>query len=125
MYLIDTNIFLEILLNDSKRTQCEIFLNNNIGSLHITDFSLHSIGVVLYNKHKIGLYARFIKDVMPSVQIETIPIDYHFLIDNGHITYHFDFDDAYQYGAAKYHGLILKTLDHHFDTVTDISVETI
>lgn len=43
MFLIDTNIFLEILLAQNKKEICKDFLNFNIGKLYITDFSLHSI----------------------------------------------------------------------------------
>ena len=42
MFLVDTNIFLEILLGQDKKEDCKRFLNNNIENLNITDFSLHS-----------------------------------------------------------------------------------
>lgn len=45
MFLIDTNIFLEILLNQDKTLICKDFLNKNIKNLNISDFSLLSIGV--------------------------------------------------------------------------------
>jgi predicted nucleic acid-binding protein len=48
MFLVDTNIFLEILLTQDKKAICKKFLDKNIGNLHITDFSLHSIGVILF-----------------------------------------------------------------------------
>jgi len=48
MFLVDTNIFLEILLEQSKKEDCKKFLNHNIKSLNIKDFSLHSVGVVLF-----------------------------------------------------------------------------
>lgn len=47
MYLIDTNIFLEILLNQDKKEICKNFLSENFNLLHISDFSIHSIGVIL------------------------------------------------------------------------------
>jgi len=50
MFLIDTNIFLEILLEQEKKEDCKKFLNDHIGNLHITDFSLHSIGVILFKQ---------------------------------------------------------------------------
>ena len=39
MYLLDTNIFLEILLKQDKSDKCKAFLNDNIGLLNISDFS--------------------------------------------------------------------------------------
>ena len=50
MYLVDTNIFLEILLNDPNKLNCEKFLNDNINNLYISDFSLHSIGIILWRR---------------------------------------------------------------------------
>jgi predicted nucleic acid-binding protein len=43
-FLFDTNIFLEILLGQEKKETCKELLNNNIGNIFISDFSLHSIG---------------------------------------------------------------------------------
>ena len=43
MNLVDTNIFLEILLGQEKQEVCKNFLSLNIEQLNITDFSLHSI----------------------------------------------------------------------------------
>ena len=46
-YLLDTNIFLEILLNQDKKEKAKMFIFDNIERLFISDFSLHSIGVIL------------------------------------------------------------------------------
>jgi hypothetical protein len=37
-FLVDTNIFLEILLNRAKKESCKGFLENNIGELSIYSF---------------------------------------------------------------------------------------
>jgi hypothetical protein len=45
MYLLDTNIFLEILLQREKSKAAKhLFIANPSSDLFITDFSLHSIG---------------------------------------------------------------------------------
>jgi len=49
-YLLDTNIFLEILLGQDKKEVCKKFLETHIGEIFISDFSLHSIGVILCQK---------------------------------------------------------------------------
>ena len=46
MFLLDTNVFLEVLLGQEKRGRCRDFLNGNTGDLNVTDFTLHSIGGV-------------------------------------------------------------------------------
>jgi hypothetical protein len=48
MFLADTNIFLEILLAGDKAETCKNFLSQNLGKIHISDFSLHSVGVILF-----------------------------------------------------------------------------
>lgn len=56
MFLIDTNIFLEILLKQDKKEKCKKLLYENIGNLHITDFSLHSIGVILFRYERENIF---------------------------------------------------------------------
>ena len=56
-FLVDTNVFLEILLNRAKKESCKRFLEKNIGELSITDFSLHSIGLILFRYHKKDLFS--------------------------------------------------------------------
>ena len=123
MYLIDTNIFLEILLNDSNRNKCEKFLNDNISLLFISDFSLHSIGIILFKKNKPGLYQKFIQDIISHITIVTLDLSNFECLWNGRITYNFDFDDAFQYCVAKHQGLTLITQDEDFKNVTDIKIE--
>jgi predicted nucleic acid-binding protein len=123
MYLIDTNIFLEILLSNPNKTNCETFLYNNIGYLNISDFSLHSIGVILSQRNKLGLYLKFIRDIIPRINVVTIPTSYYICLAQGKGTYNLDFDDAFQYCVAKYQGLNLVTQDKHFQGVTDITVQ--
>lgn len=71
--LIDTNIFLEIFLNQARRLDCEQFLNEHIGYLHLSDFSLHSIGVILLKKGKHQDFQRFATDVLLKVQLLSLP----------------------------------------------------
>jgi predicted nucleic acid-binding protein len=52
MYLIDTNIFLEILLSQKQKDICKEFLVSNTEHIYISDFSLHSIGVILFRNNK-------------------------------------------------------------------------
>jgi len=52
MYLLDTNIFLEILLQREKSKAAKhLFITNPSTDLFITDFSLHSIGVFLFQRN--------------------------------------------------------------------------
>lgn len=52
MFLVDTNVFLEILLSQEKKEICKSFLDENVGRLNVTDFSLRSIGVIPFRYDK-------------------------------------------------------------------------
>jgi predicted nucleic acid-binding protein len=67
MYLLDTNIFLEILLKQEKSEECKNFLKSNVNNIFISDFSLHSIGVILFRYKKHKLYEDFIKDILSQI----------------------------------------------------------
>jgi len=122
MYLIDTNVFLEVLLTQEKRENCKKFLDDNIGNLHISDFSLHSIGVILFRNKKEDVFQKFVSDIFPNVEIVALSKwSYDSLVEikkkSG-----LDFDDAYQYKIAKEHDLKVVTMDTDFEDITDIDV---
>lgn len=73
MFLVNTNIFLEILLQQSKSQVCKDFLDNNIGNLHISDYSLHSIGVLLFKQNKESLFLKFLRDTLPKTHLVSLP----------------------------------------------------
>lgn len=60
LFLIDANIFLAILLRESKDAACRDFLSANPGQLHITDFSLHSIGLALPRLGKADVFKKLV-----------------------------------------------------------------
>lgn len=120
MLLVDTNIFLEILLKQKKKDICKKFLNENITNLNITDFSLHSIGIVLFRYNEQDIFQRFVLDVIPNVRVLSLPLNkYRELIDIKN-SFNLDFDDAYQYKTAQYFGLKIVTMDKDFKRTGDI-----
>ncbi len=121
MYLIDTNIFLEILLKQEKSNQSKKILSlQNSNDLYLTTFSLHSICVVMINENlqnELKLFlATGIKDKINILSVKSE--DLNLIIDNTN-KYNLDFDDAYQYTAAKLYNLHLVSYDKDFDK-TDI-----
>ena len=123
MFLVDTNIFLEILLKRDRKEDCKKFLDNNIGNLNITDFSLHSIGVILFRYGKEDVFQKFIEDVLPNITLLSLPEGMYKEIIEFRKVMNLDFDDAYQYGVAKYFGLKIVTMDRDFEKVKDVEVE--
>jgi len=104
MFLVDTNVFLEILLRQDKKESCKNFLDNNIGRLNLTDVSLHSIGVILFRYGKEDVFQKFVVDVMPNVKLLSLPMELYREVVDVRKSLNLDFDDAYQYNTAKYYG---------------------
>jgi predicted nucleic acid-binding protein len=122
MFLVDTNIFLEIFLEHGKREDCMRFLENNIGNLNITDFSLHSIGVVLFKYGKEGVFQKFVEDVLPNIKLLSLPMELYGEVVSAKKSLNLDFDDAYQYSMAKYYRLKVATMDKDFDRIKDVEI---
>ena len=122
MFLIDTNIFLEILLKQKKKDKCKQFLNRNAGNLCITDFSLHSIGVILFRYGKEKIYTKFVNDILPGTQLLSLPVDLYNELPEIKQHHGLDFDDAYQYSIAKFYGLKIVSMDRDFEKVKDVEV---
>ena len=122
MLLIDTNIFLEILLEQGKKEICKKFLDDHIGELCMTDFTLQSIGVILSRYKKSDSFQKFVEDIMPNTQLITLPIEqYTFLMKNQREV-GLDFDDTYQWSIAQYFGAQIVTMDKDFERVKDVNI---
>jgi len=122
MFLVDTNIFLEILLGQDKKEDCKKFLANNIGELNITDFSLHSIGVILFRYGKEEIFQKFAEDVIPNTKVLSLPMELYSEIVNVRKRLNLDFDDAYQYIIARHYGLKVVTMDKDFERMKDVEI---
>jgi predicted nucleic acid-binding protein len=122
MFLVDTNIFLEILLEQDKKENCKRFLNNNIESLTITDFSLHSIGIILFKYGKEDVFRKFVEDIVTNIKNLSLPVELYNNVVDVRKNLTLDFDDAYQYTIAKYYGLKIVTMDKDFGVIKDINV---
>jgi len=97
MYLVDTNIFLEILLKQGKSELCKSFLKENKGGINISDFTLHSIGVILFRQNEDQVFLKFISDVLPKTNILTLPKNKYKEIIKIKNEFNLDFDDSYYY----------------------------
>lgn len=122
MFLVDTNIFLEILLNQAKKDNCKNFLDSNKSNIKITDFSLHSIGVILFKYSKGSIFQKFVEDIIPQTQILSLPIELYKELANVIKNMNLDFDDAYQYKVAKYYGVKVVTMDSDFRRIKDVEI---
>jgi hypothetical protein len=118
MYLVDTNIWLERLLDQEKSDEVGEFLSAvHSDQMGITDFSLHSIGVITTRLKRPDIFTVFLNDICIEGAVNTISLVPKHLQKLVHsmALYHLDFDDAYQYTAADEHGFVLVSFDADFD----------
>ena len=119
MYLIDTNIFLEILLGQDKCMECEAMINLISKSnelFYVSSFTIHSIEVVMTKNVKIAELLEFLSDIASSkiIRIETNSEDEMNAL-NAMAKLKLDFDDGLQYYACKKYNLKIISYDKHFD----------
>jgi predicted nucleic acid-binding protein len=126
MLLIDTNVWLESLLDQEKAEEVDRFLaSTDTGTLAITDFALHSVGLVLMRLGRPELLEQFVLDITadPGVAVLTVDVPDLVRVPDLKAQFGLDFDDAYQYLAAESHGCDLVSLDADFDR-TDLQRKT-
>jgi len=118
MYLVDTNVWLERLLNQDKSDEVGEFLKQvSASELSVTDFTFHSICVVLTRLGRSDILLDFVQDVFVESAVNLVsirPEQTHAVIDEIK-KYRLDFDDAYQYVAAEENALTLISFDTDFD----------
>ncbi len=118
MFLLDTNIWLELLLEQQQASEVRQLLRAREAlELAITEFSLYSIGIILTRLKKDSLFADFLADALEDSGVGVVRLDREGLKEVLAIRRRFelDFDDAYQYVAAEKHNLILLSFDSDFD----------
>ena len=118
MYLVDTNLWLERLLDQERSDEVGRFLDHVAPEqLFVTDFSFHSIGIVLDRLQQTDVLLRFVQDVFVDGGVSLIhlePEDTTYLVSVISDA-RMDFDDAYQYVAAERHDLTIVSFDGDFD----------
>ena len=124
MYLVDTNIFLEVLLSRAKKEACKNFLKSlrdGKKTCIVTDFTIHSIIVIMSNFNKLNelktfllsltaykglyIYSTTIADELKAVEIAT--------------TQNLDMDDAIKYQTAlSTNTEAIISFDKHFNNLS-------
>ena len=118
MFLVDTNIWLELLLDQERAAEVRRFLEvHEASQLAITEFSLYSMGIVLTRLNRHEVFTDFLADTLEHSRVRLIRLDVAGLKEVMDVQRRFelDFDDAYQYVAASQHNLTLLSFDRDFD----------
>lgn len=116
-YLVDTNVWLERLLDQEKSAVASKFFDLiTTDLLFVSDFSIHSIGVILSKLKKYDVFEKFINDLFINGQIELLSLDSADLLDVIYNIekFNLDFDDSYQLTVAQKYDLTLVTFDKDF-----------
>lgn len=122
-FLVDTNVFLEILLEQDKKELCKDFLTSHADDVFISDFSLHSIGVILFRHDRAKLFNTFLEDILDKVEILSLSKGHYREFISVKDRYKLDFDDSYQFLLSKENGMTIATQDKDFEAAeNEISI---
>lgn len=117
MFLIDTNIWLEQLLEQQRSGETKRLLQTIPSELlSISSFSLYSIGIILSSRGKHDLYDEFIEDLFIKGNVHLLIPDPIQLKEINHLcsTTILDFDDSFQKIVADIHILQIVSFDQDF-----------
>ncbi len=117
MYLLDTNILLELLLDQERADEAERLMRSVPGRyLYISEFTLYSLGMILTYRRLAHIFLRIVEDLERG-RIDCVRLN---IMDMPAVVqaiqqFGLDFDDAYQYAVAEKYGLTLVSFDADFD----------
>ena len=118
MYLVDTNVWLERLLDQERSEEVGRFLDMVPSEqLFVTDFTFHSIGVILSRLNRGVAFLQFVRDAFIDGAVCLVhlePEDMNVLLKVME-KFQLNFDDAYQYVAAERYDLTIVSFDSDFD----------
>jgi predicted nucleic acid-binding protein len=116
--LLDTNIILEIALEQEKAQECVNLLEQyDKIDFFISDFSIHSIGVILNKRNNLEKFDKLIEDLRLVLKA-ILSLDHYYDLKrliNIMKAFDLDFDDAYQYRIAEKYKLTIVSFDKDFD----------
>jgi predicted nucleic acid-binding protein len=117
-YLLDSSVILEGLLLQAQAAQVQqLLMLAPPGMLCISDFSLHSIGLILTRSNLHNIFIRFVEDMILSgfLSVLFVPAEDLPQVVRYQQQFGLDFDDAYQYTVAEMNSLTIISFDSDFD----------
>jgi len=123
MYLVDTNIFLEVLLFQARTEECEDFLTllkKGRKSGMITDFTIHSIIVTMYNVGKLNDLRTFLSSLTAykGLHVHHTSLADEIIATEIAIQNKLDMDDAIKYATAIATNVeAIVSFDKHFNNL--------
>jgi uncharacterized protein len=118
VYLLDTNIWLERLLGQAQSaTVGQLLERLPTDQMLMSDFTLHSLGVILHRLGHRAVFTLFVQDVLIDGGVALIGLP---STGMGQVVavmdrFGLDFDDGYQYTVAEREHATIVSFDTHFD----------
>ncbi|MGB9596177.1 MAG: type II toxin-antitoxin system VapC family toxin [Candidatus Poribacteria bacterium] len=116
-FLLDTNIFIEIILDQEHSSEAKELLSKIEHEFFISDLSFHSIGFILFRRKLYDVFSEFSKDMIQiagTVILSLSAEDIDGIVSSA-LKFNLDFDDAYQYFVAEKYDLTIVSFDYDFD----------
>ena len=116
-FLVDTNIVLEIILEQDKADEAKQLLSRSDEyDLHLSDYSLPSIGLLLFRRNQHHVFLDFVWDMILSARVRVSSISANHMDSVIQVApkFNLDFDDAHQYATAERFGLEIVSFDKDF-----------
>lgn len=123
MYLVDTNIFLEILLARSRKEECKKFLSQLRDGKKaglVTDFAIHSIIVVMDSMNKLTELRTFLSSLTAyrGLHVHNTNLIDEIKATEIAVRNKLDMDDAIQYATALItNAEAIISFDEHFSNL--------
>jgi predicted nucleic acid-binding protein len=116
--LIDTNIVLEVILEQDKSDEVRTLLSKTEEhEFFITDYALHSIGLLLFRRKQQHVFRQFLHDMLinAGMMVAGLPMEDMEPVIEASGKFNLDFDDAYQYAVTEKYDYTLVSFDSDFD----------
>jgi predicted nucleic acid-binding protein len=118
MYLLDTNVWLEALLEQERKDEVVEFLATiPLKDVHISDFAFHSLCLLLLNANQQQTLVDFVEDMLTTSGVFMIAVEpeHTKTLLETMSKFNLTFDDAYEYFIAESQNFILISFDTDFD----------
>ncbi len=113
---MDTNVFLELLLEQARSAEARQVLEQiEANEFFVSDYALHSIGMLLFRRKQSEVFRRFLADVNTSLTMVSLTAKELDRVIDASTAFNLGFDDAYQYTVASKYNLTIVSFDADFD----------
>jgi predicted nucleic acid-binding protein len=107
-----------VILEQAKAEEAQALLvKTEEHEFFISDYALHSIGLLLFRRKQHHVFQEFVNDMMfqAGMMVASLSVEDMVSVIEAAQRFGLDFDDAYQYAVAEKYGLTIVSFDADFD----------